>query len=507
MSSNLLQNQPTSEQIENVKIYIKKTWKTLSRSLSHILQAAKDPKIYPDLDKVCPVYISPKENIDLVRENIKKAITKEEFEQIDLRILPSEPEQISEHGLLYLPHDYVVPGGRFNEMYGWDSYFIVLGLLQDEELDLAKNQVEQLLYEVEYYGTILNANRTYLLSRSQPPLLSQTILKLYEKTQDKEWLRSILPTIEKYYYYWTVPPHLNQVTGLSHYYDFAEGPAPEVIISERDEAGRTHYDRVKEYYRNTDISDYDLDNFYDDKHDNLTDLFYKGDRSMRESGLDITNRFGPFSVDIIHYAPVCLNCLLYQMEENISEINAILGHKDAIDYWKDRANDRKKLINQFFWDEESGLYLDYNFVKNRRRYYPYLTTFYPLWVGIASETQAQRVVENLSLFEVDGGLKTSHQVTGNQWDAPFGWAPLQLIAIEGLSRYQFDEDAERIATKFVNLLIQEFERKGTLVEKYDVENCTANVSEEILFGYSSNEIGFGWTNGVFLELLNFVLRD
>lgn len=503
MSSDSLQTSLSLEQIHKVKAYIKQTWKTLSRSLSHLLEAAKDPKINPQINGIYPVYISPQEDINLVTQTIKQALTSKEFEQIDLRILPSEPEQITEHGLLYLPHDYVVPGGRFNEMYGWDSYFIVLGLLKDDEIKLAYNQVEQLLYEVEHYGTILNANRTYLLTRSQPPFLSQTILKLYEVTQDKTWLRSILPTIEKYYYYWTVPPHLNQVTGLSHYYDLGEGPAPEVIISERDEAGRTHYDRVKEYYRNTEISDYDIQTFYDSKHDSLTDLFYKGDRSMRESGLDITNRFGPFSVDIVHYAPVCLNCLLYQMEQNIAEINKILGHYDAIGYWEERAVTRKKLINHFFWDDEFGLYLDYNFVTNCRRYYPYLTTFYPLWTGIASEEQAQRIVDNLPLFEVAGGLRTSQQMTGNQWDAPFGWAPFQLIAVEGLSRYNFHQDARRIATKFIHLLVQEFEKRGTLLEKYDVEQCTANVSDEILFGYSSNEVGFGWTNGVFLELLNW----
>ena len=125
----------------------------------------------------------------------------------------------------------------------------------------------------------------------------------------------------------------------------------------------------------------------------------------------------------------------------------------------------------------------------------------PLWAGIASEHQAKRVLENLPNFEAPGGLLTSTHVSGNQWDAPFGWAPLQLFAVEGLRRYGYHQEANRLACKFIKLVVQEFGKSGTIVEKYDLEKCTADVSDEIFFGYSSNEIGFGWTNGVLLELL------
>ena len=165
-----------------------------------------------------------------------------------------------------------------------------------------------------------------------------------------------------------------------------------------------------------------------------------------------------------------------------------------------------QLINQFLWDEERGLYFDYNFRTDRRRHYEYATTFYPLWAGIASEAQARRVVENLSKFEAPGGLLTSTHVTGNQWDAPFGWAPLHLMAVQGLRRYGYRVEGDRIGRKFLALVLQEFERTNTLLEKYDVENCSSKVSEEIHFGYSTNEIGFGWTNGVILELLA-LLKD
>lgn len=495
---------PSPQQIEAVRAYIKRTWKTLSRSQAHILEAATDPKINHSPEQPWLVYISSQEDRSQIEQSLQEIISAEEFKQIEIRTLPAEVDQIQEHGLLYLPHPYVVPGGRFNEMYGWDSYFIQLGLLRDGELDLAKSMVEQLIYEIKHYGTILNANRTYQLMRSQPPMLTPMVLALFKHTQDTHWLQSILPTIESYYFYWTVPPHLNQATGLSRYFALGEGPAPEVLISEKDDLGRTHYDRVREYYRQFEVDDYDVSLYYNREQDQLTDLFYQGDRSMRESGFDITNRFGPFSVDIIHYAPVCLNVLLYKMEQDIAHIYEILGLKEVARQWHEWANLRHQRIDEFLWDESAGFYFDYNFQTGKRRPYEFASTFYPLWAGISSQEQAKRVLQNLEKFEAAGGVLTSTHVTGNQWDAPFGWAPLNLIAVQGLHRYGYQEDAKRLARKFISMLVKEFEKYGTLVEKYDVCTCSSDVSNEIFFGYSSNEIGFGWTNAVFLELLTIV---
>ncbi|MGJ3251381.1 MAG: trehalase family glycosidase [Elainellaceae cyanobacterium] len=492
---------PAAQNIQAVRDYIKQTWSTLSRSLAHILDAAQDEKVLHTPGTPWIVYISPMEEFSIVERRLRDVLDPAEFAQIDLRVLPAEVDQITEHGLLYLPHDYVVPGGRFNEMYGWDSYFIVLGLLRDGEWALAQSMVDQLVYEIEHYGTVLNANRTYMLNRSQPPIMTRMILRLYEHNQDRAWLRSVLPAVENYYFYWAVPPHLNQATGLSHYNALGEGPAIEVLVSERDEAGRTHYDRVREYYRHFRLDDYDVNLYYDRHKDCLTELFYRGDRSVRESGFDITNRFGPFSADIIHYAPVCLNVLLYQMEIDIAQMNELLGHNHAIAYWQRHAEHRHRLIDRFLWDEEAGQYFDYNFRTGLRRPYEFATTFFPLWAGISSESQAQRVVENLENFEAPGGLLTSTHVSGNQWDAPFGWAPLTLMAVEGMRRYGYRQEANRVACKFITMVTHEFEKSGTIVEKYDVERCSADVSNEIFFGYSSNEIGFGWTNGVVLELL------
>ncbi|MBW4644252.1 MAG: alpha,alpha-trehalase [Goleter apudmare HA4340-LM2] len=491
----------TTSQIQAVRAYIKKTWKTLTRSHTHLLQSVKDTKLEHQKDIPWILYISLQEDYETVKSVLERSLSPQDLQQIDIRNLPSEVEATREHGLLYLPGPYVVPGGRFNEMYGWDSYFILLGLLRDEEWELAQSQVDQLLYQMDHYGTILNANRTYMLSRSQPPVLSMMVVALFQHTQDEAWLRKTVPLLEQFYYYWVVPPHLNAATGLSRYYALGEGPAPEVLYSERDEQGRSHYERVKQYYQTFEIDDYDVSLFYDREKDELTDLFYKGDRSMRESGFDITNRFGPFSVDIIHYAPICLNSLLYQVEQDIAQIHDIFGSKELVQQWSDRAAKRREYIDKYLWDEAQGLYLDYHFDGGDRRPYEFVTTFYPLWTGLASPEQAQRVVKNLDLFEAPGGIFTSTRVTGSQWDAPFGWAPLTLIAVQGLHRYGYHTEGDRIARKFLAMAIKEFEQHGTLVEKYDVERCSAQVSDEICFGYSSNEIGFGWTNGTILELL------
>jgi alpha,alpha-trehalase len=222
---------------------------------------------------------------------------------------------------------------------------------------------------------------------------------------------------------------------------------------------------------------------------------------MRESGFDPSNRFGPFSADIVHYVPVCLNVLLYQMEADIAEVHRTLGNGKAAAAWTDRAAKRRERIDKYLWDPEAGLYLDYNFKTGERRLYPFGTTFYPLWAGIASADQASRVRKSLSRLEAAGGLLTSAETTGNQWDAPFGWAPLQIIAVHGLRRSGYGEDADRLARKFVALVAKEFGEHGTIVEKYDVVRCESDVEAGIRFGYAGNQVGFGWTNGAFLELL------
>ena len=487
-----------------VRAYIKNGWTTLSRSTRDLAKAAPDPKFARAAGQPWPVYLPPEEDRARVEAELKKTMTAEDLARIELRVLPAGRAMPADPGLLYLPRPYVVPGGRFNEMYGWDSYFIQVGLLADGETERARDMVENFLYEIEHYGTILNANRTYYMTRSQPPFLTEMVLGVYDKTGDKDWLRRTRPAIEKYYQFWTTEPHLIPGTGLSRYYDLGDGPAAEVLSDEKDAQGRTHYDRIREYYRDHPEAakgDYDVDRYYDRANDRLTDLFYKGDRSMRESGFDPSNRFGLFNVDITHYAPVCLNTLLFRMETEAARIEESVGNAAGAAEWRRRAAARHAAVDKYLWDAPSGLYLDYNFETKTRRKYEFATTFYPLWAGLASKAQAARVRLNLKLFEAPGGLLTSTRVTGNQWDAPFGWAPLQMIPADGLRRYGYDVDASRVSRKFLALVTKEFEEHGTIKEKYDVQRRESDVEAGIKFGYAANQIGFGWTNAAYLDLL------
>lgn len=493
----------THEQaVDRVRQYIREGWRQLERGNRQLLSAAIDPKLGKQYHR-WPVYVSAKENLEAVRNLLIAQMKRDEFEQIDLRQLPADLSTLTEHGLLYLPHDYVVPGGRFNEQYGWDSYWIVLGLLRDGELVLAKKMVDNFLYQITHYGMILNANRSYYLTRSHPPLLTGMILAVFQQTQDADWLGSAVPMIEQYYQFWMAEPHYTPATGLSRYYDHGFGPAPEALADERDAHGRTHYDRVQAFFRAHTAPPYDYgyepDRFYDATQDCLTPLFYVADRSMRESGFDPSDRFGSLNLGVIDMNPVCLNTLLFLMERDLATIHDSLGHRPAVAEWEERAARRAVAINQYMWDEDAGLYFDYNFTHGMRRVYPFLTTFYPLWAGIATESQAQRVVANLQLFEAPGGLLTSTTTSGCQWDAPFGWAPLQMIAVKGLRRYGAEEDANRIASKFVSLVIKSFLAHGTIYEKYDLSN--QSIGSHTTFGYLYNVVGFGWTNSVVLEFL------
>jgi alpha,alpha-trehalase len=486
-------------QLREIRRYIKQSWTTLRRDNSSLIKSAIDPKVGQAGRLV--LYISRKENSDRITSQLRRRLSPAQFRLVEIRSLPEGPAVIKEHGLLYLPRPYVVPGGRFNEMYGWDSYFILLGLVRDGELPMAKGMTENLLYQIEHYGMVLNANRTYYLNRSQPPFLTRMILEVYRRVGDAVWLERALPVIEKYYSFWTREPRLTPQTALSRYYGDASGPAPEVVYGERDKEGRSHYDRVREYYRTHKVTEYDVDRYYDRRADKLTELFYIGDAAMRESGFDPSARFGPISVDVINYNPVDLNCLLYRMEMDTAAILTLLDRPREARLWAERAERRAAQINRLMWNEEAGLYFDYNFEKQKQSNYPFITTFYPLWAGIASREQAAKVVANLPIFERAGGLQTSARVTGNQWDAPFGWAPMQVIAVEGMRRYGFKTEADRVSRKFLAMTLKDFVEHGTIKEKYDVVTGKSDPAAGLKFGYLSNEIGFGWTNAAFLLLL------
>jgi alpha,alpha-trehalase len=486
-----------------IRQYIKQSWTALRRSNTALLKSAADTKVGQAGSVI--LYLPPSEAPRRIESQLRSELGAAELKEVTILQLQKSGTDadfpgIREPGLLYLPKPYVVPGGRFNEMYGWDSFFILLGLVHDGELTLARDMTDNCLYEVNHYGKVLNANRTYYLTRSQPPFLTRMILEVYTRTGNARWLKNTLPAIERYYTYWTREPHLTPATGLSRYYGGDDTPAPEVVYGERDSKGKSHYDRVREYFRTHTVTGYDVSRYYDRAEDRLTPLFYLADRAMRESGFDVSSRFGPFSADILNYNPVDLNCLLYRMEMDSASICTLLDEPRQARLWYERGQRRAEAINRLMWNDKAGLYFDYDFAEHRQSDYVFLTTFYPLWAGIASPEQAARVADNLPLFERAGGLQTSNRVTGDQWDAPFGWAPMQIIATEGLRRYGFTEAADRISTKFLGMVMRDFARHGTIVEKYDVVSARSELAGELKYGYKSNEIGFGWTNAAFVVL-------
>jgi alpha,alpha-trehalase len=509
-------------QFEQIRDYIRQGWKQLSRSMNEC-GSLVDTKVNEK-----PLLYLP--NGAEVPESVRRA---ENSCGVRIAFLPRKIEKlgqisasdIPQQGLLYLPHPYVVPGGRFNEMYGWDSYFIIRGLLHDDQTEMAKGMVENFFFEIENYGALLNANRTYFLTRSQPPLLSSMIIDVYEAekksgNKDTVWLKRAYDHAVRDHALWIAEPHLAGTTGLSRYFDFGNGPVPEVgddphYYAEVTSYLLTHPGRGSEYLAlqksgsvaagpvfefracaeaRTDTS---VQSCGPVEKLRLTADYYKGDRSMRESGFDISFRFGPFSGSTHHYAGVGLNSLLYKYEVDLGKMAKLLGQQEDARKWQQQADARKIAINKFLWDQKAGMFFDYNFLEGKRSDYNFATTFYPLWAGLATPEQARAVVASLKTFERPGGVVTSDRETGMQWDAPFGWAPVQWFAVEGLRRYHYGADADRLAQKFVSMVLENFLRDGTIREKYNL--TTRSTDTATTAGYKANVIGFGWTNGVFLD--------
>ncbi|HEY9138702.1 MAG TPA: trehalase family glycosidase, partial [Terriglobus sp.] len=229
--------------------------------------------------------------------------------------------------------------------------------------------------------------------------------------------------------------------------------------------------------------------------------FYKGDRAMRESGFDTSFRFGAFSGSTHHFAPVCLNSLLYKYEIDMAALANELGRTEESNTWTQYAATRKAAINKYLWDEQQGGFYDYDFIAAKRSHYTYATAFYPLWAGIATpKQQAATISTVLPKLLLPHGLAMSDRPTGMQWDLPFSWAPTVYFAAIGLQSTGHNEAASAIANRYINTVQANYTREGTLREKYNAETGTTETN--LAAGYRSNNAGFGWTNGVYLRLLS-----
>lgn len=505
------------------RAYIDNAWDTLTRRVDDC-SALSDPKVATK-----PVVYLPADapaDAALVATAQRCGVELRALPKAIAKIGDLDPRTLPQQGLLYLPKPYVVPGGFFNEMYGWDSYFIVLGLLADGRAALARDMVDNFLYEVEHYGGVLNANRTYYLTRSQPPFLGAMIRALLDdgsafgdKAEAQAWLAHAYPLALRDYATWTRPQHRAGATGLARYFDYGDGPVLEMrgaaylrnVIAwlrahpERDPgwliAASEHPDaaeaaRLKKESCDVVASSVCRDAWADGYR--LRADYYLGDRAMRESGFDVNFHFGPFAGATHHYAPVCLNSLLYAYANDLAEFARWLSKASDATRFERAAAARKTAIDRYLWNPQRGIYADYDFVAGKPAADAYVTMFYPLWAGAVSPTQAAALRGQLKSFEHKGGLAMSQERSGAQWDAPFGWAPVNWLAVAGLHRYGFDTDAHRVASAFAATIDRALAHDGTIREKYNME--TGDAAVQISVGYADNVVGFGWSNGVYLKL-------
>jgi alpha,alpha-trehalase len=337
----------------------------------------------------------------------------------------------------------------------------------------------------------------------------------------RAWLGHAYTLAVKDHSTWERPEHKAGLTGLSRYFDYGTGPVPEMADDstyyidvlhwlaghphQGGEAylvkGSGHPDaaeaaRLKQNSCDVHASVVCARAWYNGYR--LSRDFYMGDRAMRESGFDSSNRFGPFSGDTHHYAPVCLNSLLYRYERDLEHLALLLGNVKDAAHWDRQSQQRAAAIQRYLWRPKDGVFADFDFVHARTSSYAYITSLYPLWAGFATREQAATMEAKLDFFERPGGLSTSNTSTGLQWDEPFGWAPTNWIAVAGLEAHGFRADAARIAQHFDATVDAGFAADGTIREKYNVVAGTSNV--KVSAGYTTNEIGFGWTNAVYLKM-------
>lgn len=537
-------------------------WDTLTRRIdaAHLDQVVPDSKVQsgadyiyvPGADKSAVIYFKAVE---------KSAAEENRSPALKVVVLPP-PDKITGafvrnldgvHGLLSLSLatnadgqivgvPYVVPGGRFNELYYWDSYFIVLGLLQDGRSDLARGMADNLLYEVQYYGKIPNADRTYYLTRSQPPFLTSIIRAVYGSgAADKAWLASALKiALAEYQNVWQGHDRLIEIGQyqLSRYYDEGNGPCPEVEPGHYDEKVRPWLEQVEPDNPDLQLTPYRFLNTYlycgqyaDLKAGGMTLAeFFKNDRAGRESGHDTTHRFDDRTADFVS---VDLNSLLYKYETDFADLigNEFDGDLPGLGenyryakFWRQRAAARKAAVMALMWDEQRGYFFDYDFVNHKRSTYISATGLWPLWAKMLDANNPEDLdrAKRIAAFackklEQPAGLsatakesiESARRHDLRQWDYPFGWAPHQMLAWQAFRNYGLNADAGRLAYRWLYTIARNaHDYNGTIPEKYNVVTGSHEVFAEYgnvgtKFTYIATE-GFGWMNASFEVGLNLL---
>jgi alpha,alpha-trehalase len=408
-----------------------------------------------------------------------------------IRNTPTAPPYSS---LLPLPRPYVVPGGRFRELYYWDSYFTMLGLAESGRPDLLEDMVKNFAFLIDAYGHIPNGTRSYYLSRSQPPFFFAMVALLSPGDPAAPYAR-YLPQLKSEYSFWmegedsvaTGAAHrrvvkLGDGSVLNRYFDDSDAP--------RDES----YAEDVALTRSTPRS---------------PQTIWRDLRAAAESGWDFSSRWFADgrtlgSIDTTKIVPVDLNALLFGLENAIRAGCERSGDGDCAADFARRAEARRTAIDRYLWDQSRGVYLDYRWTQNERIDRVSAATLYPLFTRVASAAQGASVAAAVERELLEpGGLVATPVVTGQQWDAPNGWAPLQWIAVAGLRSFGLDRLAETIACRFMVNVERVYRETGKLVEKYDV-SATSRPGGG---GEYPTQDGFGWTNGVVLKLMALYPTD
>jgi alpha,alpha-trehalase len=400
------------------------------------------------------------------------------------KILERKPDpETAFSSLLPLSFPYIVPGGRFREIYYWDSYFTMEGLAASGQMNMVTNMIDNFVCLIERYSFIPNGNRSYYLSRSQPPFFAEMIKLVMREEGDSAGLR-YLTSLEKEYQFWM---RNNSAAGSQH-----------VIEIDKYVLNR-YWDRLSEPRTESFREDVKLaEKLPADEQG----LLYQNLRSACESGWDFSSRWlaNPFDLKSIHTTdilPVDLNCLLFNLERTLAYLYKLNNQADRSNEFTMKAQQRSKAINDLFWNESEGFYYDFDFVKHTKTGVVSLAAAYPLYFGIADSVKANRVADKIEKELLKpGGLATTTNNTAEQWDSPNGWAPLQWMAIQGLTLYGKTELADEIAHRWLNLNEKVYRETGKMMEKYNVEDLSIPAGG----GEYPTQDGFGWTNGVYLAL-------
>ncbi len=394
---------------------------------------------------------------------------------------------------MMLPNKFVVPGGRFREVYYWDSYFTMLGLQVSKKIDLIENMVNNFAYLIDHYGFIPNGNRSYFLSRSQPPFFSLMIELLAEEKGIQVFIE-YLPQLEKEYQFWM------NGEGMV---DKRNSAASHVVRMKDGEILNRYWDTLDKPRQEAYADDVETAN----KSANPSKEIFRHIRAAAESGWDFSSRWFRdendmstiYTTDII---PLDLNCLLFHLEKMLAKGFGLKKENVASENYHAKAEKRLEAIQKYLWAKEKKSFADYDFVNNKPTGSMTAAIVYPLFLNIATKEQSINIADQLkNNFLKQGGLATTLSFNGQQWDAPNGWAPLQWAGFKGAVNYDEGELAKKIKTNWTSTIEDIFKRTGKVTEKYNVFETGIAASG----GEYPNQDGFGWTNGVYLKLKNVKL--